>query len=109
MAFQTPTFDEQVAFAVAHFKALFPEDDISATGFNFLFLTCLAAAVTDNHAHLDATKNDLLPDTAEGDELRRWAKIRGVTPKGATGARKADALRVVGNPGASIPLDRELV
>lgn len=109
MAFQTPTFEEQAHFCVAHFKALFPEDDISATSFNLLWLLTIAAAVTDNHAHIDATKNDLLPDTAEGDELERWAKIRGVTKKGATGARKAKALRVTGVAGTNVPVDAELV
>jgi uncharacterized phage protein gp47/JayE len=109
MPFTTPTLDEQVLFVVAHFKALFPDDDVSELSFNYLWNVCLAAAVTDNHAHVAAVKNDILPDTSEGSELRRWAAIRGVVPKTATGARKANALRAVGVAATAIPADTELV
>jgi uncharacterized phage protein gp47/JayE len=102
-SFQTPTFEESAAFIVASFARLFPEDDTSATSFNFLWCLLLAAALTDAHAHLDAVETDLLPDTAGGAELERWAAIRGVTKKGATPARKADALLIVGTPATIIP------
>jgi uncharacterized phage protein gp47/JayE len=108
MAFQTPTFAETAAFIVAAFARLFPEDDVSATSFNFLWCLTLAQAVTDNHAHLEAVKEDLLPDTSGGNELDRWAKIRGVTRKGATPARKADALLIVGTPTTVIPVETPL-
>lgn len=109
MAFDTPTLDEQIAFSVAHFAALFPDDDLSAMSFNYLWCVCLAAAVTDNHANVDAARNDVIPDTSEGTYLERWAKIRGVTRKSATGARKAKALRVVGVAATAVPALAELV
>jgi uncharacterized phage protein gp47/JayE len=109
MAFEIPTLDESTLFAVAHYAALFPEDDVSRASFNFLWCLTFAACVTSNHAHIEAVKNDVIPDQSEGDTLRRWAAIRGVTPKGATGARKANALRVVGTPATAIPALSELV
>lgn len=108
MAFETPTFDECAAFLVANFARLFPEDDVSVTSFNFLWCLTLAAAITDNHAHIDAAKNDLFPDTSEGADLERWRKIRGVPAKGATSARKAAALRVFGPAATAVPVDTEL-
>lgn len=101
MAFTIPTIDEMHAFLVAMLKALFPELDVSRTSFPSLFARALAAAATDNHAHLVATLADLLPDTAEGEQLDRWGVIVGRTRKGATPARKADALRLVNNTGTN--------
>lgn len=108
MAFTTPTLDEAAVFLVAHFKALFPDDDVSETSFNYLWCLTLAAAITDVHAHVKATQNDLLPDTSEGDMLARWATIRGVVKKGATPARKASALRVYGVAASAVPVDTQL-
>ena len=108
MPFDTPTLDDQIAFTVAHYATLFPDDDLSALSFNFLWCVCLAAAVTDNHANINAARNDVMPDTSEGNELDRWAKIRGVTRKSATGARKAKALRVVGVATTAVPALTEL-
>ena len=96
MATENPTLEDSLAFLVALFKALFPDADVSALSFNYLWAKTQAAGVTDNHAHIEAVKNDLLPDTSEGDMLDRWGAVRGVTRKGATSARKADALRVTG-------------
>lgn len=107
MAFETPTLDDQIAFTVAHFAALFPADDVSALSFNYLWCVCLAAAVTDNHANIEAAKNDLMPNTEEG--AVRWAPIRGVVPKTATPARKAQALRVFGTAATDVPALSQLV
>lgn len=95
MAFTIPTLDELHTLLVALLKALFPDLDVSRTSFPALFARVLAAAATDNHAHLVATLADLLPDTAEAEMLDRWGAIVGRTRKGATPARKANALRVV--------------
>ena len=95
MAFAIPTFDEMHAFLEAMLKALFPTLDVSRTSFPSLFARALAAAATDNHAHLVATLADLLPDTAEGEMLDRWGAIVGRPRKGATVSRKANALRLV--------------
>lgn len=101
MAFAIPTFEEMHALLEAQLKALFPTLDVSRTSFPSLFARALAAAATDNHAHLVATRADLLPDTAESEMLDRWGGIVGRTRKAATPARKADALRLVNTSGTN--------
>ena len=111
MAFTVPTLDELHGFLVALLKALFPDLDVSRASFPAIFSKTLAAAATNNHAHINSVEADLLPDTAEGAMQDRWGNLVGRQRKGATPARKADALRLV-NSGASneaISIGRELV
>ena len=82
--------------------ALFPELDTSRSSFPALFAKVVAAGATDNHAHLAAVLADLLPDTAEGAALDRWGAVVARPRKGATGARKVDALRLVNTTGAGV-------
>jgi uncharacterized phage protein gp47/JayE len=111
MAFTVPTLDELSDFLVAMLKSLFPEQDVSRASFPAILAKTLAAAATDNHAHLVSVRADLLPDTAEGEALDRWGAILGVTRKGATPARKASALRLINNSGTneSVTVGQELV
>jgi uncharacterized phage protein gp47/JayE len=105
VSFPLPTLEDVHGFLVADFYNTFRhlEPDVSEGSFNWLWLRTFAAGVTGNHAHIKALETDLLPDTAEGELLRRWAKIRGVTPKGATSARKAKALRFFGTASTAVP------
>lgn len=104
MAFLTFTLDETHALLIALHKRHFPDIDVSEMSDAWLELRTFAGALTDNHAHTEATKNDLLPDTAEGDLLDRWGKIRGVIRKSATPARKSSAFRITGpTPGDPVP------
>jgi len=109
MAFKTPTLDEQHELLIAHHKRHQPDIDVSEMSDEWLLLRTFAAGVTDNHAHIEATKNDLLPDTAAGETQDRWGAIRGVVKKTATPARKAAAYRVYGTPATAVPLIPELV
>lgn len=110
MAFgDPPTLDEMHEFLLALGGGLFPDADLSQGSDGWLWHLTQAAGVTDNHAHVDATENDLMVDTSEGDILDRWGNIRGVTRKGATGARKANALRVFGAALTNVDPDEELV
>lgn len=109
MAFDTPTLDETHEFLIALFGNLLANPDTSQGSFNWLWLKTQAAAVTDNHAHIDATKNDLLPDTAPDDGmLDRWGTIRGVVRTTATPARKSAAYRVFGVPLTVVPALQQL-
>lgn len=101
--FKIPTLDETHAFLIALHKRHFPDIDVSEMSDDWLWLRTLAGAVTDNNAHIAATKNDLMPDTATGDTQVRWGDIRGVKKKGATPARKAFAFRVFGTAAADVP------
>lgn len=108
MTFTPPTLDEKHAILIALAKALFPGIDISEMSDEWLWTRIQAAASTANHAHQKATINDIIPDNSEGSLLDRWANIRGVSRKGATGARKDAALRVFGVPAEDVPDGREL-
>lgn len=101
--FTVPTLAELHQLLVDLATALFPELDTSRASFPNLFSKVVAAGATDNHAHLDAVLADLLPDTAEGDALDRWGAVVARPRKGATGARKVDALRLVNTTGAGVP------
>lgn len=103
MAFVTPALDDQTTFLVALYRNVMDDPDVSVGSFNWLWLRSMAGGVTDNHAHIEATKNDLLPDTSEGSLLDRWAKMLGVPRKSATPARKDNALRVFGVVAAAVP------
>ncbi len=109
-AYPLPTLEEVHGFLVADFVNTFRADepDVSEGSFNWLWLRTFAAGLTGNHAHINALLSDLMPDTAEGELLRRWAKIKGITVKEATGARKAKALRVFGTPTTVVPSEAAL-
>jgi uncharacterized phage protein gp47/JayE len=96
MAFTVNTLDETHDFLLALARAHLPDRDWTPLSSGWKWTRILAGAVTDNHAHIAAVLDDLLPDTAVGDALVRWANLRGLTKKGATPARKAAALRVTG-------------
>lgn len=103
MAFVVSTLEELHEFAIAHYKSLNPDDDVSEMSLNWLWLLTLAAAVTDNHAHLKSLKTDLFPGTALGDMLVAWADLRGVVRKPATASRGSACYRVFGTALTSVP------
>jgi hypothetical protein len=103
MAFETPTLDDSHDFAIAHFRALLPEMDVSEFSHNWKWLRTQAAGVEGNHVHINSVKNDVMPDTATGDMADRWGGLRGVKRKSASPARKAFALRFNGTPPTAVP------
>lgn len=109
MPFPIPPLDDMHAILIAFHKRHFPDIDISPMSDDWLWTRTIAGAVTDNHAHTDATETDLLPDTSAGGMLDRWGKIVGVPRKPATGARKEGALRVTGTVGVEVPDGSQLV
>lgn len=107
MAFAVMTLDDQHTFLLALTKVLLG-GDVSEDSFMWLWSRTQAAGVTDNHANINATKNDLLPDTAADDMADRWGTISGVPRKGATGSRKEKAGRVFGTPGTAVTIGLEI-
>ena len=101
MGYEIPTLDELHDFVTAHLKALFPDLDVSRTSFPALWGRTVAAAVTDNHAHILGARADLLPQSAEGPALDAWGTVAGVPRKSATVSYKAGALRVVNGDAAT--------
>jgi hypothetical protein len=108
MGFTIPSLDEAHGFGRALGRALLPLRDWSPLGLLGKLARWFAGVSTDLHAHIDAVRDDLLPDTASETALDRWGRIRGVTRKGATPARKSDALRVHGANGTALTIGLEL-
>lgn len=100
--YTTPTLDELHQLLVDLAGALLPGLDVSRASFPGLFAKVIAAAATDNHAAIAAARKDLLLTTAEGVALDAWGELLGKARRGATGARKADALRLVNTTGAGV-------
>jgi uncharacterized phage protein gp47/JayE len=109
MAFQIQTLDEQHEFAINLARALLPDLNLSQEEILWFLLRVLAGGTYGNQAHINAVKNDVMPDTATGDMADRWGNLRGVARKRASPARKANALRLVGNAGTTIPNNTLLV
>ncbi len=103
MAFETPTLDESHAFAIALTRALLPDLDVSEFSHNWKWLLTQSGGVFGNHAHTNAVKNDVMPDTATSDTADRWGNIRGVKRKTASPASKAAALRFSGTATTPVP------
>lgn len=103
MAFETPTLDEAHGFAIGLQRALQPELDVSDFSHNWKWLRTQAGGTYGNHAHINAVKNDVMPDTATGDMADRWGNIRGVKRKTASPASKATALRFSGTATTPVP------
>lgn len=108
MAFPVPTLDDVHGFLLAQYGYLNPSADLSQGSWPWLWLRTMAAAVTGNHAQISAVENDLMPDTALGDMLDRWATIVGRPRKGATGAIGSKVLRVSGTSTTVVASGQEL-
>jgi uncharacterized phage protein gp47/JayE len=104
MAYVIPALEEMHTFLVALFKVLLPDRTVARLSFNWKLLRVVAAAVTDNHAHVSSARGDMMPDTAELDMLARWGNLYGVPRKASTPSRRDNALRVVGVPTSTVPL-----
>jgi uncharacterized phage protein gp47/JayE len=103
MAFETTSLDDQHAFALALYRVLLAELDTSENSHNWKWTRTQAGGTFGNQAHIEAVKNDVMPDTATDDMADRWGNIRGVKRKTATPASKANALRFTGTASTPIP------
>ncbi|HEU02902.1 hypothetical protein LCGC14_0605610 [marine sediment metagenome] len=108
MPFDLPTFEELRDLLIASFGGRIPEGNTNKRGDIHKRLSVVALGILDNHFHIQQVGLDVLPDTAEGDQLRRHATIYGVTPKGASGSAGDTALRVFGDVGAAMPVNEPL-
>lgn len=103
MAFQIQTLEEQHGFAINLARVLLPDLSLAEEEILWHLLRVLAGGTYGNQAHINATRNDVMPDTAIDEMADRWGSLRGVARKRASPARKALALRFVGTAGTTIP------
>lgn len=104
MAFTPPTLDETTDLLTRDYKNRFPGDELGKTSDNWKRLRVTALAVTSLHRHLQVIDRDCMPDTATGDRLDRWGTIYDIARKGATPAKKANALRCTGTLAAALTI-----
>ncbi len=110
MAYRVPNNEESEELLVAQHRALFPNRNIGARrSYHRRRAQWLAAALTELHSHQASAANDFMPDTATGSYAERWGRAFGTKRKGATPARRDDALRVRGDEGTTVPKGLELV
>lgn len=104
-----PTLDELHERAIDAFKAAFPDFDASQFGDDWKRLRVVAGLGFQLNHHIQIVADDVMPDTSPDPFIERHGFIYGVDRKGATPARKADALRVVGTPAATVSIGDQLV
>ena len=109
MPITLPTLDELHQQLLNDFRSRFPTAEWGRNGDNWKRLRILAGTVWGLYYQQQIQDEDLYPDTATDDALVRIGTIWGVDRKGATGARKSDALRVFGTNGSSISSGDQLV
>lgn len=102
MPYSLPSLTDTQAMLVAAFKAAFPDRSISSRfGFYWKLLRIFAGGITDLHAKQQASQKAVMPTTARGAELLEWCNVTGIKRKGATPARKSQALRLRGTVGST--------
>lgn len=106
---QIPTLAELFARLLADGRARLPGADWSRGSDNWKRLRIWAGASIGLYHHVKVSFDQLLPDTAEGVWLDRIGAIWDVARRGATPARKADALRVTGTVATAITTGEQLV
>ncbi len=108
MPFDLPTFEELRDLLIASFGGRIPTGNDNKRGDIYKRLSVVALGILDNHFHIQQVGLDVMPDTAEGDQLRRHMTIYGLTPKGASGASGDSAYRVFGDVAAVVPVNEAL-
>lgn len=108
MALQIPSLEDLTTQLVGDYKARFPGFNVARESDNWKRLRTLSLAALSIGYLVRVAYDDLFPDTAAGDALDRLGNIWGVNRKGATPARKSDALRVTGTAGSTVSVGDEL-
>lgn len=108
MALAIPSLDDLHTRILADYESWFPTDDVGIDGDAWRRTRVLAGLAWLKLHHLSKVEDDLSPLDAEGEFLDRIGKVYDVTRKGATPARKANALRVTGTAGSILTIGDEL-
>jgi uncharacterized phage protein gp47/JayE len=107
MPLSRPTLDALRQQARAAFEARLPGAD---AGLRFAAVNILADVVAGaahlQHGHLDWITRQVIPDTAEGEYLTRWASIFGLARKPA--AQATGSVTLTGISGTVLPAGRTL-
>lgn len=108
MPFGLPTFEELRDLLVAAFSGRIPAGNTNKRGDIYKRLSVTSLGILDNHFHIQQVGLDVMPDTAEGDQLARHSTIYGLEKKGASGSSGDTAFRVFGGVGATVPVNEAM-
>ena len=104
-----PSLDTVHNRLVADYQARFPLDDVSRHSDNWKRLRTMALGLLGLHHAADMTYADIFLGARTSSEgLDQWGVILGLPRKGATSARKSDALRVTGTAASAVAVGDEL-
>lgn len=103
-----PDLAELTARVVDDWRARASDDDLSRHKGNYKLASMRAAAAWQIMHAVKTAESGLMADTAAGDDLDRLGATYGVTRKGATPARKANALRVTGTAASTVAIGDQL-
>jgi uncharacterized phage protein gp47/JayE len=108
MAPPIPSLEELHARLVADYRARFPDAKLSRFSDNWKRLRVVALSALGVYHQQQLLYDELFPDTATGEALRRLGRTFGVPQRGATPARKANALRVFGEETSTVTIGDQL-
>lgn len=107
MAYNRPTLEELIQRITSDLETSLGIVGASLRkSFTKLFSKVIAGAAHLLHGHLDWNAKQLFPDTAEGENLTRWASIWGITRK--AGVFAEGSVTFTGTNGIEIPEETEL-
>lgn len=109
MPFTPSTFDELHQLGADLASSLLPDDDNSEGSLLWRLTGVQAGIAVDNQYQIGKEFDELLPDRAVGAGLDRWGVLLALPRKGATAARKANALRISGTIGSTFSSGAVLV
>ena len=104
-----PSLEDVHSRLLEDYQARFPEDDVSRFSDNWKRLRTQAIGMLGMHHAADMTYADIFPGPRTSTAgLNQWGVILGLPRKGATAARKSDALRVTGTAASTVSVGDEL-
>jgi uncharacterized phage protein gp47/JayE len=101
MAFQRPTLDQLIERVKSDFKSGLNVADIIRRSFLGVIARAMAGLSHLQLGYLDWISKQVIPDTAEDEQLIRWAAIFGLTIREATFAELT--ITITGNAGGVVP------
>jgi uncharacterized phage protein gp47/JayE len=102
MAFPVPGLEQIRTAILADWRNLDPTTPVDADSDNYIRATGIASAICGLYQYASWGVNQFFPDTAELDNLTRFAAARGITAQPPTSA--TGTIQFTGTPGAAIAI-----
>lgn len=106
MPFATKTHAEHLADLLAQLQSLIPNLDVGGASDSRFKASALAHALEGLSSHIDWVHDQIFPDSADPENLERWAATRGITRNPASAA--SGYVAATGTDGTTIPVGSTL-